>query len=291
MKFRFLLVFLFPTIVSNSQTVYSVIGQMYNEEKAYLYSKVDTSKCEYNGLSVISHDNNFFIIGDSSCNNGLNKWYMVFLDSQVVFAEKFYFKEVKLIDRQLSKIKSYTPELKERISNMPREIARVKQDDSIKAEKETAIAIGEEKEREKQNKKTLDSLQKLIDANLAIYRVRNWVLWKWSWSYANEYSSFTDVDIELINPFKQKIKYLWITFTATNPVGDPVRDGISRATEKTVKGVGPIEYGDHGSYQFESVFYSKVIESMQIKQIKLQFFDGTFKTITKPHEVYREEND
>ena len=53
-------------------------------------------------------------------------------------------------------------------------------------------------------------------------------------------------------------------------------------TEKTVQGIGPIDYSEKGSYNFESVLYSKVVESMKIKQIKIQFFDGTVKVISNP---------
>ena len=136
--------------------------------------------------------------------------------------------------------------------------------------------------------KELDSLNKELDKIHAIYRQNNLFLLHWSWSYPNENSKFVDVDITVINPYKQKIKYVWFTFIAFNPVGDPIRNGINGKTEKIAKGIGPIKYGDKGSYNFESVFYSKVIDNIRVKQIKIQFFDGTFKIIVSPREVNKE---
>jgi len=75
-----------------------------------------------------------------------------------------------------------------------------------------------------------------------------------------------------INMSKKKIKYLYITVRAVNAVGDLV-------TSKTAKAIGPILYNEVGSYSYENLFFTKIIESIRITSIKVQYFDGTVKII------------
>ena len=75
------------------------------------------------------------------------------------------------------------------------------------------------------------------------------------------------------NTSTKKIKYLYITVRAENAVDDLA--GI-----KTTKAIGPIAYNEVGSYSFENLFFSRIIESVRITSIKIQYFDGTIKLIT-----------
>lgn len=100
----------------------------------------------------------------------------------------------------------------------------------------------------------------------------------WSWSYPNDYSSFTDVSFTLTNYSPKAIKYIWFYLNAFDAVGGKlVNYGKSLIT---LKGVGPIPFEHKGSYDFENVFYSKVIHTMKIVKIKCQYMDNTFKEYT-----------
>ena len=46
-----------------------------------------------------------------------------------------------------------------------------------------------------------------------------------------------------------------------------------------MKGVGPIEYRDQGTYTFENIRYTKVFDYGTLRSIKVQYMDGSFKTI------------
>lgn len=73
----------------------------------------------------------------------------------------------------------------------------------------------------------------------------------------------------------KKIKYIYITVRADNAVGDIV-------STRTVRAIGPIPNGEMGSYNYDSTFYSKIIETVRITSLKVQYFDGTTKLVTGP---------
>ena len=238
-------------------------------------------KCEveYQTLKV-AKDSVFYVIGDSSCGPDLfSNWYViVYSNGKKYYSPKYQFKNTNILDSQISILNSTNTTVKDRINSALLEIEQI----NILRKKQ------EEENKKIQYEKELqetDSLLKLFDKNMTILRNKNWVLYDWSWEYPNEYSSFTEVTVKVINPYKQRIKYIWFSFQAFNDVDDPVRDGITGATTKTVKGIGPIEYGGTGTYTFETVFYSKVIGKMKMTQIKIQFFDGTSKLIKNPTQL------
>jgi hypothetical protein len=222
----------------------------------------------------------FLIIDRIVCPKTNEKWYVVLYQSEKHFVDAYYFSNNEEIDSALRVIAQRTPDIDKRLDFALQEYTKA----NAKANAENIIS---QKIQEEKEKREVDSLRKELDKSLATFRSKNYVLWNWSWS--SKYSSFANVDITVINPYKQKIKYLWFTFTATNPVGDPVKDGITGKAEITVRGIGPIEYSAKGSYTFEDVFYSKVIETIKIKQIKIQFFDGSFKVISNPVSLEQED--
>jgi hypothetical protein len=249
------------------------------------YAYFDSIICKPDYLTGKRPDaRKFLIIDRIVCTKTNEKWYVVLHQSEKHFVDAYYFSNNEGIDSALRVLEQRTPDIYKRFDFALQEYTKANA--NANAENIILQKIQEEKE-----KREVDSLRKELDKSLATFRSKNYVLWGWSWSYPNEYSSFAAVDITVINPYKQKIKYLWFTFTATNPVGDPVRDGITGKTEKTVRGIGPIEYSAKGSYTFENVFYSKVIETMKIKQIKIQFFDGSVKVISNPVSLEQEQED
>ena len=94
-----------------------------------------------------------------------------------------------------------------------------------------------------------------------------------------EYSIFDDdygmgFSFSMTNYHEKDIKYIYITVTAKNDVDDKIGT-------KTVRAIGPIYSGMSDSYSFDKIFYTHVASYMAIDKIKVQFFDGTIKTLSE----------
>ena len=81
------------------------------------------------------------------------------------------------------------------------------------------------------------------------------------------------------NCFNKRIKYINITLTAYNSVGDIQHDDIGRSSAK-LRGIGPIEKGDIASYDWDEIFWddNDIINKVLITNISFTFFDGTTKS-------------
>lgn len=81
------------------------------------------------------------------------------------------------------------------------------------------------------------------------------------------------------NCFNKRIKYINITLTAYNGVGDIQYDDIGRSSAK-LRGIGPIEKGDIASYDWDDLFWddNDIIDEVVITNITFTFFDGTTKS-------------
>ena len=81
------------------------------------------------------------------------------------------------------------------------------------------------------------------------------------------------------NCFNKRIKYINITLTAYNGVGDIQHDDIGRSSAK-LRGIGPIEKGDIASYDWDELFWddNDIINKVLITNITFTFFDGTTKS-------------
>ena len=81
------------------------------------------------------------------------------------------------------------------------------------------------------------------------------------------------------NCFNKRIKYINITLTAYNGVGDIQRDDIGRSSAK-LRGIGPIEKGDIAFFDWDDLFWddNDIIDEVVITNITFTFFDGTTKS-------------
>ena len=81
------------------------------------------------------------------------------------------------------------------------------------------------------------------------------------------------------NCFNKRIKYINITLTAYNGVGDIQRDDIGRSSAK-LRGIGPIEKGDIAFFDWDEIFWddNDIIDEVVITNITFTFFDGTTKS-------------
>lgn len=107
-----------------------------------------------------------------------------------------------------------------------------------------------------------------------------------SWSFEeSEYIKAIDISFSVINPTKKTIKYIWFNVVGYNPVGDKVVDPFKRTSLITLRAIGPIEHLNSGTYSFESAWNTNLVDKVKIASIKVQYMDGTFKTITNPSSI------
>jgi hypothetical protein len=95
----------------------------------------------------------------------------------------------------------------------------------------------------------------------------------------SEYTEGTSLNISVYNPTKKTIKYIWLTIAGFNPVGDKYRNNIIKTC------VGPIEPKGSASYTFTYAWFTDLVVKCSLLSIKVQYMDGTFKTINKEKEI------
>lgn len=124
-----------------------------------------------------------------------------------------------------------------------------------------------------------------IDDFLKFSTKQGVVVKKWKIFDESEYTEGTSVEIEFINPTDKIIKYIWTTFIGYNAVEDPVIDRLKGVKNITVKSIGPIKPNEVGSYVFNYVWNTDIVDTANISNIKIQYMDGSFKSITSPNKV------
>jgi len=95
----------------------------------------------------------------------------------------------------------------------------------------------------------------------------------------SEYTDGTGFSVSVSNPTKKTIKYISFTIIGYNSVNDPVSGGNKRGTSITVKGVGPIEPNRSGSYDWEYLWLTDLVQTHKITSIRLEYMDGSKRTI------------
>lgn len=95
----------------------------------------------------------------------------------------------------------------------------------------------------------------------------------------SEYTEGTSFSIKVINPTDKPIKYIWFTVIGYNAVNDPVRDRLKGGPSLTVKAIGPIEKDESGSYKWEYMWHTDIVESFKISEIKVQYMDSSTRMI------------
>ncbi len=98
-------------------------------------------------------------------------------------------------------------------------------------------------------------------------------------SFSTSEYGVVDLTLGIQNIGKKRIKYATFKLQPKNSVDDPVE------YEKSFKGIGFIEPGSEGVWNFESAWFSDVIETLILKNITLVYEDGSSKLITKIGEI------
>lgn len=96
----------------------------------------------------------------------------------------------------------------------------------------------------------------------------------------SEYGEGTGFSVKFLNTGKKTIKYANFSILGLNAVKDPVRDRFSRDATVRLRGIGPVEPDRFASYSKDYMWMSDFVEYHRITQVKLEFMDGTSKTIS-----------
>lgn len=94
-----------------------------------------------------------------------------------------------------------------------------------------------------------------------------------------------DFYFKATNKTGKRIKYIHLSFSLKNPVGDFIYDDITskKSTNIKVRGTGWIEPLRSFSYVWENVFYNHTVDSVSSVDILLDFEDGTTLKIPYTH--------
>lgn len=111
---------------------------------------------------------------------------------------------------------------------------------------------------------------------------------KWSVYDESRYTDGTGINFEFYNPTKKTIKYITVNYVGYNAVDDKV-SSRGKYTQ-TAKCVGPIEPGEDATYQFTYVWFTDIVDYAKLISIKVQYKDGTIKTITHPNKIVWEDD-
>lgn len=106
----------------------------------------------------------------------------------------------------------------------------------------------------------------------------------------SDYTDGTGYEVAVANMSKSKtIKYVTFALVGYNSVGDPVKS--RKGNVITLKGIGPIEPDGVGSYNWDYVWFTDVVQSHKLKSITVQYMDGSkkvfsdMKAISVPREI------
>lgn len=96
----------------------------------------------------------------------------------------------------------------------------------------------------------------------------------------SEHTEGTGLQFEAFNPTKKVIKYVTLSVTGLNAVGDPIRTLFNRTTVATFRGVGPIESMELASYSKDYLWHTDLVEKFKLTQVKVEYMDGSSKTFS-----------
>ncbi|WP_333695485.1 hypothetical protein [Flavobacterium sp.] len=207
--------------------------------------------CTLDVKEILDNNESLLLYGYFNCNKENIGIYKVYWHGQAYMIEE---KKVKIKPEDESFLKSM---------------------DSIQ-QKEMELKIKETA------KKELEEVNAKIDALVSKFKAKgklNGILFKKSNAFdQSEYTKGTGYSTTFINTSTKTIKYIWFTVKSINPVGDLV-------STKTLKGVGPIKPNNEGEYIFDYVWFSDLVETTKLLTVKIQYMDGSIKTIQNGNEL------
>lgn len=131
-------------------------------------------------------------------------------------------------------------------------------------------------------KQKFDEIKSQVDAKVKLYKAK--ALQKGMLIKASkvvdqsEYTNGTGYEISFRNTSKKTIKYVWFSIKGINAVDDLVSTEI-------IKCIGPIEPNHEGTYSFDYVWYTDVVQTSKIPLVKIQYMDGSIKQIVSADDI------
>lgn len=95
----------------------------------------------------------------------------------------------------------------------------------------------------------------------------------------SEHTEGTGFRVEVLNTTKKTIKYVTFEVTGLNAVNDPVRDRLRQTSTMRLRGIGPIEPDGSASYEEDYMWHTDVVEYHRINSVRVEYMDGTTKSI------------
>lgn len=95
------------------------------------------------------------------------------------------------------------------------------------------------------------------------------------------YTEGTGFRAEVLNTGKRDIKYVTLSFTGLNAVGDPVPTFYGKVIV-ALRGIGPIAVGSTASYSRDYIWYTDVVQTFRLNEVKIEFMGGGIRVIKKP---------
>jgi hypothetical protein len=168
------------------------------------------------------------------------------------------------------------------IENERKRIIYQKEIEELNSYEKERLAIEEEKrkidqEKEIENEKKLKLKGQIIVNNLSKQGI---AILDYEAFDNSEYTDGTGFRIKFFNPTKKTIKYINISFIGINPVNDKVSNKYGNSYINNVRCVGPIKQYDEAEFEWDYVWFTDIVETIKLVSIKVQYMDGTIKTIT-----------
>ena len=120
-------------------------------------------------------------------------------------------------------------------------------------------------------KETLDEYNKIIKRPIAVLEFQV--------TDMSEYTEGTGLRFSVMNLSKKSIKYITINYVGYNRVDDPVYPFYGQAMI-TNRCIGPIEYGEALTYEFDYVWFTDIVDYAELKSMTVEYRDGTKKKFT-----------
>lgn len=255
MKKLFSIILLLPTLLAYSQSTSDPHLVLGFASKDAFFGKEIKSYCTPSLDKHIKKGSPLFISGANVCES-LQRKYKFF---EVVFKNEVLYTEE-------SNIISTNKNLWDKISSLSQN-----EKDSVRFIAKKAGQLWDIKSK----KDAIDFLNKTKTHGLSIL--------KFSCYDESEHTEGTGFKVNVYNPTNKTIKYIWFNIVGYNPVGDKV---VSKGKSvQTVRGVGPIKPEGTGEYEFEYVWFTDMVEAANVASIKVQYMDGSFKTILTPKSI------
>lgn len=221
----------------------------------FIGKEVSNYDCGFD-INYIVQFNTRFIISDAySC--GYRKYYKVIYQNEEYFIDS---RDIRLVNSEVNYheiLYHLSPPKKERYCNFAKYMS------------------------DAYYKKRLMEAASFLDN----YKQNGLAILSWRLNDESEFTEGTGLKITFSNRSNKTIKYIWTSIVGYNSVGDKVVDPKKRVSSIQVKSVGPIRPNNSAEFEFNYIWFTDLVDNAKITYIKVQYMDGTTKTINHPVEI------